>query len=796
MNDLPMILRKQLLVFICTVLVTHTILAQRYAHALIKSSPREIPTLVASGLALDHVHWHEKGVEGDFLITALEDLQRQGIRVDIIHEDAEAAYSKKLASKSHQRNTDPQCLAGLLDFPYEAPAHFKAGTYQGNYRYDEMLAELDRMAALYPHLISTRQAIGEHRTHEGRPIHWVRISDNPSQDEDEPEILYTALHHAKEPVSLTQLIYFMWYMLDNYDKDERLQQVIQNTELYFIPCVNPDGYVYNETVRPQGGGLWRKNRRANGDGTYGVDLNRNYGHKWGFDNEGSSGKTNSDVYRGPSAFSEPETQAVQDFTMVHNFKIALNYHSFGNFLIYPYGYTEKPTEDFDIFQELASLLTTENKFIHGTGLETLAYRTNGDADDWMYSGEGKNKIFSMTPEVGGQEHGFWPHAEDVEFLCKSALKQNLDAAYFLLNSGMLIDESERFVTDLTGSLPFRLTKLGFEEVGFTLKLQPLTGNIQFENASKFYILSLFSGLRESFPYILDSDIGDGERIQFSYTIDNGSYIHTDTVTKYFRASKFVYENEGTLDYTHSVGFQNNWAVNTSEFYSAPSSLTDSPNGNTFPYSDNSILTDAFFLEEVDSAVLTFRGKWDIQTGYDYLKIELAAEGQDFIPLCGKYSVAGILRQNLDDPVYTGRQHTWVNERIDLSSYIGQQVQLRFRMVSTNNSTRDGAYIDDIKVLQYNEGVTTHSNLIEEGDFETNIYPNPAAGMVSLESSNPAQHNLRDVRVYNHLGQEVLNLPYRPLLSFDITRWAQGLYYVVYHDQKGRKTSAKKLLVQK
>jgi len=154
-----------------------------------------------------------------------------------------------------------------------------------------------------------------------------------------------------------------------------------------------------------------------------------------------------------------------------------------------------------------------------------------------------------------------------------------------------------------------------------------------------------------------------------------------------------------------------------------------------------------------------------------------------------------LSQNLNAPVYTGRQHTWINERIDLTNYIDQQVQIRFRMVSTNNSTRDGAYIDDIKVLQYNEGETTHTNLIDQRDFESTIYPNPAAERVSLETTHASDlARLRDVRVYNHLGQEVLSLPYQPLLSLDITSWSQGLYYVVYHDHEGRKSSARKLVV--
>ncbi|HMP31616.1 MAG TPA: M14 family zinc carboxypeptidase, partial [Saprospiraceae bacterium] len=91
---------------------------------------------------------------------------------------------------------------------------------------------------------------------------------------------------------------------------------------------------------PNGGGMWRKNAYKNAAGTVvGVDLNRNYGYKWGYDNEGSSINPASETYRGPSAFSEPETQAMSSFVTDHNFKLCLNFHSHGNFLIHPWGHT-------------------------------------------------------------------------------------------------------------------------------------------------------------------------------------------------------------------------------------------------------------------------------------------------------------------------------------------------------------------------------------------------------------------------------------------------------------------------
>ena len=184
-----------------------------------------------------------------------------------------------------------------------------------------MLDELDDMYLQYPNLISERVDIKDpnytnsphiHETYEGRFLQLVKISDYPETDEDEePQILYTALHHAREPGSMQQLIYFMWYLLENYDSNESIKQIIDNSELYFVPCVNPDGYIYNETSEPSGGGMWRKNRRDN----HGVDNNRNYSYIDNNGNEvwntsGTSSSPNGNTYAGDEPFSEAENRAV------------------------------------------------------------------------------------------------------------------------------------------------------------------------------------------------------------------------------------------------------------------------------------------------------------------------------------------------------------------------------------------------------------------------------------------------------------------------------------------------------
>src|SRR5690606_35124331 len=129
-----------------------------------------------------------------------------------------------------------------------------------------------------------------------------------------------------------------------------------NRELFFIPVVNPDGYEYNRSTDPAGGGFWRKNRRDNGNGTFGVDLNRNYGplNYWNAPNGGSSTFSSSEVYRGPAPFSEPETEAIKNFLAEHEIKTALNYHSYGNYLIFPYGALGTETPDSALFREFAA----------------------------------------------------------------------------------------------------------------------------------------------------------------------------------------------------------------------------------------------------------------------------------------------------------------------------------------------------------------------------------------------------------------------------------------------------------
>ncbi|MGF1871091.1 M14 family zinc carboxypeptidase [Photobacterium indicum] len=185
--------------------------------------------------------------------------------------------------------------------------------------YQDTIDFLTEAMAKHPDLIRL-QNIGD--THEGRPIMMVTISQDVAYADLKPALLYTGTIHAREWIGIELAVNFIQYLLDNYPSNPEVVEALTRNTLYIVPCLNPDGFEYSRNHFS----FWRKNRRDNGDGTFGVDLNRNFGI-----NFRQSTNTQSNIYGGPAAFSEPETQAIKQFVELHNnIKIALDYHSQGN----------------------------------------------------------------------------------------------------------------------------------------------------------------------------------------------------------------------------------------------------------------------------------------------------------------------------------------------------------------------------------------------------------------------------------------------------------------------------------
>ena len=226
--------------------------------------------LIEAGIALDHFD-----VGKDNSITAFINdnehllIKNLGLRYEVLIEDWYKFYNNQL-------KLTPQQISDAVSISKSeyGVSGFHFGSMGGYMTFAEVISELDTLKKLFPSLITTKQALGT--SIENRPVYMVKISDNPDIEEDEPEVLYTALHHAREPMSMMQMFYFMYYLLENYNSDPSIQYLVNNRAMYFIPVVNPDGYEYNRSTNPAGGGMWRKNRRNN-TGSFGVDLDRNYG---------------------------------------------------------------------------------------------------------------------------------------------------------------------------------------------------------------------------------------------------------------------------------------------------------------------------------------------------------------------------------------------------------------------------------------------------------------------------------------------------------------------------------------
>jgi hypothetical protein len=414
---------KIISVFIFTLLhlAVYSQKAEKYSRVKVTANNAQFKNLLSKGITFDELaEKTNSSFTGDFSASEIAHFKASKLKTEIIIDDLAADFLKRNEkAKAEMKKQGENLRTG------GTPPGFNYGSMGGYLTYNEMVSELDELKALYPNLITTKSSIGT--SVEGRALWMVKISDNADTDEPlEEGVVYSGLTHSREPMSMQNLIYFMQYILSKYNTDPEITCLINNRELYLVPCLNPDGYVYNQTTNPGGGGFWRKNRRDNGGGIFGVDLNRNFSYFWGYDNDGSSPTPSSDIYRGPTAASEPEILAFQNFVNGLQVTTSLNYHTYSNDLILPYGYNNSPTTQDIHYRSVASMLTFENKFPYGRVYEMLAYNVNGSSEDWMY---GTKSIFAYAPELGPASQGFWPVQSQIIPIAESALDMNISIAW-------------------------------------------------------------------------------------------------------------------------------------------------------------------------------------------------------------------------------------------------------------------------------------------------------------------------------------------------------------------------------
>ncbi len=318
-------------------------------------------------------------------------------RFDVLHRDAGQSYRIVVAPGELQQFLAAVPTAVFIERgqPFAAIAKARAAQSPVDapdanyYTVAEITQEIDKVVTINGAIakrVDLTLLPGAAKTHQGRSIYALKVSDNVNVDEDEPAILIAAQHHARELNSPHIVVGAMNRIVQGYLTDPALKAVVDKYEIYLVPMVNPDGVNHVWTVD----NYWRKNRRNNGGGRYGVDLNRNFEFLWGAC--GASSNTGSSIYKGPSALSEPETRTMDALGQFIRPEIYLDIHSSGREVLFTYA-------------PCANLTTTMRNFINAyvndlrapMNFATRAPSASGEAPEHHW---GKSGAISFLTEIG------------------------------------------------------------------------------------------------------------------------------------------------------------------------------------------------------------------------------------------------------------------------------------------------------------------------------------------------------------------------------------------------------------
>lgn len=716
------------------------------------------------GFDIAHINPH-KGIT---IIANDEDYRRLdylGVDYEIIHEDLETFYRERIDEAN------------------------RMGAYR---TYDEIITVLDSLYEIAPHIVSEKDSIGAGWL--GNVTYTVKISDNVELDEDEPEVLIDGAIHAREVITPECILYYMFWLIDGYGRDSLATYIVDNREVYLIPVLNADGYIHNELINPGGGGMWRKNRRDNGDGTFGVDLNRNFPYMWGLDDYGSSPDTDDATYRGPFEASEPETQVFMDFVLTRNFRTHFNYHSYSNLFLTPWGYTtDILCPEHEQFMEMGAQFAKYNGYLYGND---VIYETNGGITDWVYAPtEEKPLIWSFAVEVGGGYDGFWPPPDRIEPL----IQENLWPQIYLTLAAKGVPMLESFeLIDETGD------GSGHADPGEVIEILPTirnrgTGPIE----DVFIIIKPYMGVTEVFTdsiYIghIDSFTSAIAERAFQLTIDSTlSFEDNAEVIICTRNSMGYYYNDTisfpigtpipveTFSLDEIVGdFSGDWQFG--EPTTGPEAaytgdnvwatlLDDNYNDNTLSMLElPEIELPAGFEALRFTFMHWYKTEADAETYYDGGNVKVTIDGGPFTLLEPVNGYDGPLASHsllADEGSFSGVNMNWTKVEFDISDFAGHTVQFRLDFASDPYVNSAGWYVDDFAVEGYFSYDVEESKPIEMG-LSIESYPNPFNSSCIIKSE--LAHKIEIFDISGKIIESVHSNSFRFTPKSDLE---SGIYFI-------------------
>ena len=792
----------------------------------------------------------------------LNQLQKKGINYEVLIEDLSKFYVEraikdlpkaivnlkakkainKLAAKSKLSSKTSNSISSTVidsylqyygenEVDWTEPANFDIpSSFGGCLTVAGMEAELDAMRVAYPNLITVKtDASPSNQTTygfagssgwAGQTVYYVKISDNPdgADDANEPDILFTSMIHSRELSALMGNIYFMWYLLENYATNSAVKHLVDNNELFFVPIVNPDGLRWNERYAPNGGGMNRTNLRgfSTGDPTnnsnyqlnYGVDPNRNFDYLFGSagDASGSSGSYSSSTYRGPSAFSEPESQIMRDFILARNFKTAVWQHSFSNAIPHPYGgEPAKVSGREDEMHKWHEDMTKYNRYISGATIFTPA---NGIADDWMLGGDpdgngsvgsGMN-ILATTPENGhGNEkgsysspldtYGFWPNPNNIIPIAKRMVRINLMNAYYGGKYAKFHDLTQSDISTTTSNLTFAIERVGQTASDFTITVTPISSNITSVGTPVTETgMSVLEQRNVSIQLNLGS-IAVNDKIEYKVSLSNeDGVIYEANFEKYYQPTVLLADDPDVHGLTNWSS-SGSWTTTSSDTWTGTNAIKD---GSVIPYNTTTrtlTTTSTFDFSGSSEILVQFYAKWDIERNFDFVELLGSTNGSTWFPVYGKYNKPAASANSNDSHggksgtqqsnqinnssgrIYDGDQFdNWVMEEIVIDAANNNfllnstNAQFRFRFGKDSNnkpenySTEyDGFYIDDFKIISIQipcattvpSGVSSSSVVSTTGTIGWDIIPSATYDLRYREVGSGTWIEINDTSIVSH-----------------------------------------------
>ncbi len=747
---------------------------ERGHHSLVAlgGSAAQIARVVAD-LGVEHAMADRDGVELVVPADSIRSIRATGLRVRVLVEDVEDYY---VARASGWRS-----LIAARPVVGSVPANFSLGSVLGEYTIDELEAALSAMHQRFPQLASAPVSIGT--SVEGRDIRAVRISAVATDDTTAAEALYTGMIHAREPAAMTTLVYTMWSLLDDYGVDPDATWLLEHRVLWFVPLVNPDGYAYNLKLWPDGGGLWRRNMRANGDS--GVDLNRNFGppDSWNALSGGSSDAPGSSQYRGTGPFSEPESRAIRDFCLVHRFSVAFDQHTFGNVIIEPFD-DVAPTSAAQYSRVLVHAAAATCGYAAGGPLVCVGYEARGTAEEWMFRGDGQSEsdtIIAIAPEIGTDYDGFWPYPDRIVPLAQQMLP------------------AHRFVAEVAGSWP-RVESVSSVESGHGTMLHVVVRNIgRMPLAAGASVTARALGGTITLPALapqqsneVDIPVPDTLLRFGPVRLDVDLTLAFDGLENHYHAAPII--RSTTPLFSDDCDDASKWVCDTWGIESVDGHggvLSDSPGGPYQPTSSSAEFNAAetavpISLRSFDAVDLQFDARFEVMAHGQEGEVEVRRAGEsEWHPVqCDRLQVQYADPDSVRNRM-RGDGDGWQRYTARLDDYAGSDIYLRFSMRAVHLGTPeifDGIKIDNLRVFGASASQAHVEDPTDDGGIRLIAGPNPFTSRLSVrlqDATARAEFSLVDL-----LGRTVKRSS-GTAVSFDTEDLPDG-YYTVVVDYRGNR----------